>query len=244
MHRGIADALRLVSILGIVVPAGCTSRTSDLGHGGDQPAPVDAAAGRGGTSDSGAGPRGAGGHGAGGRATTSPNVSSGGATSSPPLKDASPAPAEDPRCQTLTCPTDGGCSHLDVRDATTCRVGDFSFTALESLSIGCGLVVTLTQAFVGAAGWPFEQAMYDLRTGELVGVRAMRADLSMSRPVVDFVCEGATPELRRQMGSAPWDGCTTAHRCIICTSPGTPTSDPPCTPDDLAQLANPMRPGG
>ena len=116
------------------------------------------------------------------------------------------------------------------------RIGDVSFPALQSLSIGCGLAVTLTQAFVGGAGWPFEQAMYDLRTGNLAGVRATRVDLTLSRPSVTFVCEGATPELRRQMGSVPWDGCPTAHRCIVCTSPGTPTSGPLCTAADFAQL--------
>jgi hypothetical protein len=96
----------------------------------------------------------------------------------------------------------------------------------------------LTQVLIGTSLSPFEQKIYDARTGELVGVRALRPVLDTSRPSVTTECLGATPELRRTRGNAsPWDGCATAHRCIVCAMSGAQTSDPPCTPEDYARLA-------
>ena len=83
------------------------------------------------------------------------------------------------------------------------------------------------------------QEIYDAHTGELLGSRALLPVANNSfMPGLTNECSGARPELRRTMGSSLlWNGCVPAHVCIVCATPGTPTSAPPCTQDDFARLA-------
>jgi hypothetical protein len=237
-------ALVLSLTLGSVASSGCSSRATELGHHGEEPASGDAA-----TKDAAAARAATGGSGgtavsgAGGQNAVVLDASSGGATSPSRLPDASVAPGDDsPFCQGLSCPWDGGCGRLDVQLATTCQLLELNapstVSQTQTLTIGCGAVATLIRTDLGKL-MMFDQTIYDLHTGEEVGLRSLMPNNGLPKLGLAFRCADSRADVRRQaMNSAPWDDCPTARRCTVCTAPPDMSEpDPPCTPDDFAALA-------